>query len=118
MENNKQLQSQGKIIIEIQPEGRTNLNTGKPCDGSISIQLKAVLSENDRVMILHALATSLSNENNLETLSLLHTASKRALHTYLTGDSYWDMYEQTSDGTLIDKRVIEALRKKKKGEDN
>ena len=114
MENN---QSQGKIIIEVQPEGRINPNTGKPCDGSISIQMKAMLSESDRVMILHALATSLSQGNNIETLSLLNTASKYALRTCLTGDSYWDTYEQTPDGTLIDKRVLEALRKKR-GEDN
>lgn len=113
MENSK---SQGKIIIEVQPEEGVNLNTGKPYDGSISIQLKAVLSESDRVMILHALAVSLSQGNNVEALSLLNTARKLALHTCLTGDSYWDMYEQTPDGTLIDKRVLEALRKKKKGD--
>lgn len=114
MENN---QSQGKIVIEVQPEGGINPNTGKPCDGSISIQTKALLSDIDKVMILHALAVSLSQRNNLETLSLLHTASKYALHTYLTGESWCDVYEQTPDGTLIDKRVLEALRKKR-GEDN
>lgn len=111
-------QSQGKIIIEVQPEGGINPTTGKPCDGSISIQTKAVLSDIDLIMILHALAVSLSQENNLETLSLLHTASKWALHTYLTGESWCDVYEQTPDGTLIDKRVLEALRNKKRGEDN
>ena len=113
MENN---QSQGKIIIEVQPEGGINPNTGKPCDGSILIKLKARLSDDDRVMILHALASSLSNGNNIETLSLLNTASKYALHTCLTGESWCDVYEQTPDGTLIDKRVLEALRKKR-GED-
>lgn len=112
-------QSQGKIIIEVQPEGAINPNTGKPCDGSISIQTKAVLSKSDRVMILHALAVSLSQGNNIETLSLLNTARKLALHTCLTGESCCDVYEQTPDGTLIDKRVLEALRKKKRrGEDN
>ena len=109
-------QSQGKIIIEVQPEGKINLNTGEPYNGSIAIQIKAVLSKSDRVMILHALATSLSQGNNIETLSLLHTASKYALHTYLTGESCCDVYEQTPDGTLIDKRVLDALRKKR-GED-
>lgn len=117
MEN--KTQSQGKIIIEVQPEGKINPNTGKPYDGSISIQLKAVLNESDRVMVLHALAVSLSQGNNTEALSLLNTASKLALHTCLTGESWCDVYEQTPDGTLIDKRVVEALRKKKKrGEDN
>lgn len=110
--------TQGKILIEVQPEGRINPNTGKPYEGSISIQLKAVLSENDRVMVLHALAVSLSQGNNTEALSLLNTSLKLALHTCLTGDSWCDVYEQTSDGTLIDKRVVEALRKKKKGEAN
>ena len=110
-------QSQGKIIIEVQPEGGINLNTGKPYGGSISIQIKATLSKDDRVMILHALATSLSQGNNIETLSLLRTASKYALHTRLTGESWCDVYEQTPDGALIDERVLEALRKKK-GEDN
>lgn len=105
--------SQGKIIIEVQPEGKINPNTGKSCDGSISIQIKALLSEDDRVMILHALAGSLSNGNNLETLSLLNTAVKRALHTCLTGEPWWDIYEQAPDGTLIDKRMLDALRKKK-----
>lgn len=114
MENN---QSQGKIIIEVQPEGGINPNTGKPYDGSISIQMKAMLSDIDKVMILHALASSLSNGNNIERLSLLHTARKYALHTCLTGESWCDVYEQTPDGTLIDKRVLEALRKKR-GEDN
>lgn len=117
MEN--KTQSQGKIIIEVQPEGGINPNTGKSCDGSISIQMKAVLSEIDRVMVLHALAVSLSNGNNIEALSLLNTARKLALHTCLTGESWCNVYEQTPDGTLIDKRVVEALRKKKKrGEDN
>ena len=112
-------QSQGKIIIEVQPEGKINPNTGKPCDGSISIQIKALLSEDDRVVILHALASSLSNGNNIEALSLLDTAGKHALHTCLTGEPWWDIYEQAPDGTLIDKRVVDALRKKKKeGEDN
>ena len=111
-------QSQGKIIIEVQPEGKINPNTGKPCDGSILIQIKALLSEDDRVMILHASATSLSQENNIETLSLLHAARKLALHTCLTGESWCDVYEQTPDGTLIDKRVLDALRNKKRGEDN
>ena len=115
MENN---QSQGKIIIEVQPEGGINPNTGKPCDGSISIQMKAMLDKNDKVMILHALATSLSQGNNIETLSLLNTARKLALHTCLTGESCCDVYEQTSDGTLIDKRVLEALRNKKRKDDN
>lgn len=115
MENNR---SQGKIIIEVQPEGGINPNTGKPCGGSISIQVKAVLSESDKVMVLHALAASLSDGNNIEALSLLHIARKLALHTCLTGESWCDVYEQTSDGTLIDERVLEALRKKKKGEDN
>ena len=119
MENKTQAQSQGKIIIEVQPKEGVNLNTGKPYDGSISIHLKAVLSENDRVMVLHALATSLSQGNNIEALSLLHIARKLALHTCLTGESWCDVYEQSPDGTLIDKRVVEALRKKKKrGEDN
>ena len=111
-------QSQGKIIIEVQPEGGINPNTGKPCDGSILIQIKALLSESDQVMILHALASSLSNRDNIETLSLLNAASKCALRTCLTGDSGWDIYEQTPDGTLIDKRMLDALRKKKEGEDN
>lgn len=115
MENKTQSQSQGKIIIEVQPEGRINSNTGKPYDGSISIQLKATLSESDRVMVLHALAVSLSNGNNIEALSLLNTARKLALHTCLTGESWCDVYAQTPDGTLIDKRVLEALRKKKEG---
>lgn len=115
MEN--KTQSQGKIIIEVQPEGGINPNTGKPCDGSISIQMKAVLGEIDRVMVLHALAVGLSNGNNIEALSLLNTARKLALHTCLTGESWCDVYEQTPDGTLIDKRVLEALRKKR-GEDN
>ena len=115
MENNK---TQGKIIIEVQPKGGMNLNTGKPYDGSISIQMKAVLDESDRVMVLHALATSLSKGNNTEALKLLHTASKLALHTCLTGNSWCDVYEQTSDGTLIDKRVIEALRNKKERKDD
>ena len=109
-------QSQGKIIIEVQPKEGMNLNTGKPYNGSISIQMKAVLDETDRVLVLHALATSLSNGNNTEALKLLHIASKLALHTCLTGDSWCDVYEQTSDGTLIDKRVVEALRKKGKGD--
>lgn len=113
MENN---QSQGKIIIEVQPEGGINPNTGKPCDGSISIQLKAVLSESARVMILHALAVSLSNGNTIEALCLLNTVRKLVLHTCLTGESWCDVYEQTPDGTLIDKRVLEALRKKKGGD--
>ena len=83
MEN--KTQSQGKIIIEVQPEGRINPNTGKPYDGSISIQLKAVLSESDRVMVLHALATSLSQGNNIEALRLLNTArSTQARTTYLS----------------------------------
>lgn len=111
MENN---QSQGKIIIEVQPEGGINPTTCKPCDGSISIQIKARLSKDDRVMILHALATSLSQGNNKEILSLLNTAGEYALYTYLTGESWCDVYEQTPDGTLIDKRVIDALRKKRK----
>ena len=115
MENN---QSQGKIIIEVQPGGGINPNTGKPCDGSISIQTKALLSNIDKVMILHALATSLSQGNNIEILSLLNTASKYALHTCLTGESCCDVYEQTPDGTLIDKRVLEALRNKKRKDDN
>lgn len=115
MENNK---TQGKIIIEVQPKGGMNLNTGKPYGGSISIQMKAVLDESDRVMVLHALAVSLSKGNNTEALKLLHTASKLALHTCLTGDSWCDVYEQTSDGTLIDKRVIEALRNKKERKDD
>lgn len=115
MENN---QSQGKIIIEVQPEGGINPNTGKPCDGSISIQMKVKLSESDKVMVLHALAVSLSQGNNIETLSLLHTVRKLALHTCLTGESWCDVYEQTSDGTLIDKRVLEALRKKKEMKDD
>ena len=110
--------TQGKIIIEVQPKEGMNLNTGKPYDGSISIQIKAVLGENDRVMVLHALAVSLSHGNNTEALSLLNTASKLALHTCLTGDSWCDVYEQTSDGTLIDKRVIEALRNKKERKDD
>ena len=110
MENN---QSQGKIIIEVQPEGKINPNTGKPCDGSISIKIKARLSEDDRVMILHSLAASLSNGNNTEALSLLTTAGKHALHTCLTGEPWWDIYEQAPDGTLIDKRFLDALRKKK-----
>lgn len=108
--------TQGKIIIEVQPKEEMNLNTGKSYDGSISIQIKAVLGENDQVMVLHALATSLSHGNNTEALSLLNTSLKLALHTCLTGNSWCDVYEQTSDGTLIDKRVLEALRKKKKGE--
>ena len=111
-------QSHGKIIIEVQPKEGMNPNTGKPYDGSISIHLKAVLSESDRVMILHALAISLSNGNNTEALSLLNTALKLALHTCLAGESWCDVYEQTPDGTLIDKRVLEALRKKKEGEAN
>lgn len=111
MENN---QSQGKIIIEVQPEGEINPTTGKPCVGSISIQTKATLSKDDRVMILHALATSLSQGNNIEILSLLHTARKLALHTCLTGESCCDVYEQTPDGTLIDKRFLDALRNNKK----
>lgn len=110
--------TQGKIIIEVQPKEGINLNTGKPYDGSISIQMKARLSESDRIMVLHALATSLSQGNNIEALSLLHTARKLALHTCLTGESWCDVYEQSPDGTLIDQRVLEALRKKKKGEDN
>lgn len=110
--------TQGKIIIEVQPKGGVNPNTGKPYDGSIAIHLKAALDESDRVMVLHALAVSLSQGNNTEALSLLNTACKLALHTCLTGDSWCDVYEQTPDGTLIDKRVLEALRKKKKGEDN
>lgn len=109
MENN---QSQGKIIIEVQPEGAINPTTGEPCDGSIAIQIKAALSEADRVMILHALATSLSQGNDIETLSLLNKASKYALHTCLTGESCCDVYEQMPNGTLIDKRVLDALRKK------
>lgn len=109
-------QSQGKIIIEVQPKEGMNLNTGKPYDGSISIQIKAMLGENDRVMVLHALAVSLSKGNNTEALKLLHTASKLALHTCLTGNSWCDVYEQTSDGTLIDKRVMDALREKGKGD--
>lgn len=113
MENKTQSQSQGKIIIEVQPEGGINPNTGKPYDGSILIQIKALLSKNDRVMILHALATSLSQENNIETLSLLNTARKLALRTCLTGESWCDVYEQTPDGTLIDKRMLDALRKKR-----
>lgn len=112
----KQPQSQGKIIIEFQPKGGMNLNTGKPYDGSISIHIKAMLNESDRVMVLHALAVSLSQGNNTEALDLLNTARELALHTCLTGESWCDVYEQTSDGTLIDKRVIEALRNKKKGE--
>ena len=104
--------AQGKIIIEVQPEGGINPKTGKPCDGSIAIQIKATLSEDDRVMILHALATNLSQGNNIETLSLLHTASKLALHTCLTGESCCDVYEQMPNGTLIDKRVLDALRRK------
>lgn len=114
----KQPQSQGKIIIEVQPKGGMNLNTGKPYDGSISIQVKAVLNESDRVMVLHALAVSLSQGNNTEALDLLNTARERALHTCLTGDSCWNVYAQTSDGTLIDNRVLEALRKKKKEKEN
>lgn len=116
MEN--KTQSQGKIIIEVQPEGVINPKTGKPCDGGISIQTKAVLSEDDRVMILHALAISLSNRNNIEALSLLNTAGEWALHTCLTGESCCDVYEQTPDGTLIDSRFLEALLNKKRGEDN
>lgn len=116
MENNHktQPQSQGKIIIEVQPKGGVNLNKGNPYDECISIQLKAVLSESDRVMILHALAVSLSNGNNTEALSLLNTALRFVLHTCLTGNSWC---EQTSGGTLIDNRVLEALRNnnKKKG---
>lgn len=106
--------TQGKVIIEFQPKGGVNPNTGKPYDGSIAIQMEAVLDEYDRVMVLHALATSLSQGNNTEALKLLHIASKLALHTCLTGDSWCDVYEQTSDGTLIDKRVVDALRKKGK----
>lgn len=113
-----QPQSQGKIIIEVQPKEGVNLNTGKPYDGSISIQMKVKLNESDRVMVLHALAVSLSQGNNTEALSLLNTSLKLALHTCLTGESWCDVYEQTPDGTLIDKRVLEALRKKKKGEAN
>ena len=108
--------SQGNIIIEVQPEGGINPNTGKPCDGCIKIQIKATLSDIDQVIILHSLAVSLSHGNNIETLSLLNTASKYALHTFLTGESWCDVYKQMPDGTLIDKRVLEALRKKKKGE--
>ena len=115
MENN---QSQGKIIIEVQPEGGINPNTGKSYDGSISIQMNVKLSESDRVMVLHALAVSLSQGNNTEALSLLNTARKLVLHTCLTGESWCDVYEQTSDGTLIDKRVLEALRNKKRKDDN
>ena len=90
----KQPQSQGKIIIEVQPKEGINLNTGKPYDGSISIQIKAMLSENDRVMVLHALAVSLSKGNNTEALKLLHTASKLALHTCLTGNSWCDVIKR------------------------
>lgn len=114
MEKNNQ--SQAKIIIEVRPEGGINPNTGKPCDGSIAIQIKAALSDIDQVMILHSLAVSLSNGNNIKTLSLLHAASKCALHTCRTGESWCDMFEQTPDGTLIDKRMLDALRNKKKGE--
>ena len=112
MENKTQSQSQGKIIIEVQPKGGVNLNTGEPYEGSISIQMKATLSESDRIMVLHALSVSLSNGNNTEALSLLNIARKLALHTCLTGESWCDVYAQTPDGTLIDKRVMDALRKK------
>lgn len=110
MEN--KTQSQGKIIIEVQPKGGVNLNTGKPYEGSISIQMKATLSESDRIMVLHALSVSLAQGNNTEALGLLHTARKLALHTCLTGESWCDVYAQTPDGTLIDKRVVDALREK------
>lgn len=116
MENKTQAQSQGKIIIEVQPKGGLNPKTGEPCDGSISIQMKATLSESDRIMVLHALATSFSNGDFARALNLLHTARKLALHTYVTGEFCCDVYEQTPDGTLIDKRVMDALRNKKRGE--
>ena len=111
MNNNKQT-TRGKIIIEFQPEGEI----GEPYGGSISIQMKATLSKSDQVMALHALASSFSDNNSVEALGLLHTARKLALHTCITGESWCDVYEQMSDGTLIDKRVLEALSKKGKGD--
>lgn len=114
-----QNKTQGKIIIEFLPEAEgLNPKTGEPYAGSISIQMKAVLDHSDRVMALHALASSLAQGNNTETLELLHTARKLALHTCLTGESWCDVYEQTPDGTLIDKKVLDALNKIKNGGNN
>jgi len=110
MNNNK---TQGKIIIEFLPTAE-GLNP-KTYEGGISIQMKAVLDHSDRVMALHALASSLANGNNTETLELLHTARKLALHTCLTGESWCDVFAQTPDGTLIDKRMLDALNKFKEG---
>lgn len=113
MENNK---TQGKIIIEFQPEGGVNPKTNEPCEGSITIQLNVTLSASDEVMALHALANSLAHGDNVETLLLLDMARSLCTHTLVTGESWYDAYEQTSDGTLIDRQVLEALRKK--GENN
>lgn len=113
MENNK---TQGKIIIEFQSEGGVNPKTNEPSEGSIAIQLEATLSASDRVMALHALANSFARGDDIETLLLLSAARSLCKHTLLTGESWFDAYEQTSDGTLIDRQVLEALRKK--GENN
>lgn len=99
--NNNNQTARGKIIIEFQP-------------GGITIQTKAALNTSDRVMALHALASSFSYNNSVEALDLLHAACELALNTCLTGESWCNVYEQMSDGTLIDKRVLEALSEKGK----
>lgn len=108
--------TQGKIIIEFQPEGGVNPKTNEPCEGSIEIQLNATLSMSDKVMALHALANSLAHGDNIETLLLLSAARSLCAHSLRTGESWYDAYEQTSDGTLIDRQILEALRKKGESE--
>lgn len=106
------METQGKIVIEFQPEGGVNPKTNEPNAGSIAIQLEATLSASDQVMALHALANSFASGDDIETLFLLDMARSLCKHTLVTGESWFDAYEQTPDGTLIDSQVLEALRKK------
>jgi hypothetical protein len=110
MENNDK--TQGKIIIEFQPEGEVNPKTNEPCEGSITIQLNVTLSASDKVMALHALANSFAHGGDIETLFLLDMARSLCAHSLRTGESWFDAYAQTPDGTLIDRQILEALRKK------